>query len=163
MALFSIRVEVDFTDRVYDLLVRIANALESQKPSYQVRINFMPFPIKADYPDFDVAITLNDVDSEGNQIPGSGSLPAGFTLTVASDNEAAFSVTQDAANPLLVHCHVGTPEADGTPAAANFSATLTDASGALVAADTKAIVVTAGDPAAILGITMNLPTDIVET
>lgn len=33
----------------------------------------------------------------------------------------------------------------------------------VVVADTKAIVVTAGDPAAILGITMNLPTDIVET
>jgi hypothetical protein len=68
-------------------------------------------------------------------------------------------VTADSANPLLFHAVVGSPLSDG-PSSANLTATLNDASGALVATDAEAIVVTAGDPSAIAGINIEFPADI---
>lgn len=119
----------------------------------------MPRVIKADHADFDVPVVVTVTDSEGNVIPGAG-LPAGFTLTGQSDNPACFDVTQDSSDPLLFHCRVGGPNSDGTPSSANFSVMLTDGNGALVATDTEAIVVTAGDPAAVSGIDITFPADI---
>lgn len=119
----------------------------------------MPRVIKADHPDFDILIEVESVDSEGNVVKGGG-LPEGNTLTLVSDNVDAFEVTASADNPLKFRAHVGGPTAEGDPNPANLVATLTDADGVVLATDAEAIVVTAGDPAAIKGITVNFPSDI---
>lgn len=145
---------------------RRLDALETQQPrnqfNYDVRIKLMPRVIKADHVDFDIPVTVNATDSEGNPVKGGG-LPAGFTLTLTSDNDAAFSVTPDPSNPLNFKAHVGGPNPDGNPNLASLTATLNDANGVLVATDAEAIVVTAGDPSAISGINIVFPDDIPDT
>lgn len=114
----------------------------------------MPRIFKADRPDFDLPVAITVTDSEGNPIPDAA-LPPGFTLIAESDNEEAFSILQDDANPLLFHCHVG------SPGNATLTATLTNVSGETVAIDAEAIVVTVGDPAAVSGIDFKFPDDVV--
>lgn len=122
----------------------------------------MPRVIKADHADFDITIDVTAVDSEGNVVKGS-KLPEGFSLTLVSDNVDAFEVLPSTDNPLLFRAHVGGPTPEGDPNPANLVATLTDADGVVLATDAEAIVVTAGDPAAIKGITVNFPADIPNT
>lgn len=105
---------------------------------------------KADKLDFDAAVMIAATDSEGNVINDSP-IPAGFMLTVLSDNPAAISATQDTADPKLIHYHVG------GPGQANVQADLFDASGNLVATGAELVTVTVGDPAAITSINLNLP------
>jgi hypothetical protein len=111
--------------------------------------DFMPV-YKADRPDFDFNILITATDSEGNMIPDAP-VPAGHTLTVTSDNLAAFSAVQDGADPRIVHAHVG------SPGQANVTANLLDPTGNLVATGAAQVTVTVGDPAAISSITLNLP------
>src|SRR5262245_50594095 len=119
-------------------LDRIAKALETlilihsaQRFTYKLDGGLMP-TYKSDRPDFDFSVTITATDSEGNAIPNSP-IPAGHTLSITSDNAAAFSVAQDAANPQLIHAHVGGPNADGTPSQANVTANLFDPANNLVA------------------------------
>lgn len=111
---------------------------------------------KDDKPDFDIHLILTAKDSEGREI-ADAPIPANFTLEVISDNPDAFSVTQDAADLKLIHCHVGGPNADGTPATANVTALLKNATGDLVAIGSDAVTVTVGDPASISSISLTLP------
>ena len=111
---------------------------------------------KADKPDFDTRITITATDSEGNVIPDAP-IPAGHTLTVTNSNPAAFATTQDAADPKLLHNHVGGPNPDGTEAQSSVVATLTDPAGNIVATGSDLVTVTVGDPAAIQTISLNLP------
>jgi hypothetical protein len=113
---------------------------------------------KADKPDFDFNLVLGAVDSEGNVI-SDAPIPTGHKLTVTSDNDAAFQVTQDATDPKLVHAHVGGPNTDGSPSQANVTANLTDPLGNLVATGGALVTVTVGDPASITNISVNLPTE----
>lgn len=111
---------------------------------------------KSDRPDFDFMVAIAATDSEGNVI-ADAPVPAGHTLSVMSDNPAAFSVTQDPLNPKLVHAHVGGPNSDGTPSQSNVTANLTDPANNLVATGAAQVTVTVGDPALITAITLNLP------
>ena len=125
---------------------------------FTFKLNFgglMP-TYKSDRPDFDFNVMITATDSEGNAIPNAP-IPAGHTLTVDSDNSAAFSVIQDLADSRLVHAHVGGPNPDGTPAMANVMAKLFDPADNLVAVGSALVTVTVGDPAAISAINLNLP------
>jgi hypothetical protein len=110
----------------------------------------------SDKPDFDAQVAIDGVDSEGfpvKNIP----VPAGFTLAVVSDNTDAFTVTQDTIDARLLHCHVGGPNPDGTPANANVVATLTDPANNVVSIGAAMVTVQAGSVVTITGIALNLP------
>lgn len=110
----------------------------------------------SDKPDFDAVLTIDGLDSEGfpvKNIP----VPANHVLTVTSDNAAAFSIVQDAADARILHCHVGGPNADGTPAQSNVLANLVDPVGNLVATGGGLVTVQAGAVVTISGINLNLP------
>ena len=111
---------------------------------------------KADRPDFSAAVRITAADSEGNIIDDAP-IPAGFTLTVESDNPDAITATQDPNDPRIVHYHVVGPNEDSSPSQANVKADLFDAAGNLVATGSELVTVTVGDPAAITAINLNLP------
>ncbi len=113
---------------------------------------------KSDKLDFDFSIVIGAVDSEGNVI-SDAPLPAGHTLTVTSDNPAAFSVVQDAADSKLIHAHVGGPNPDSTPSQANVTASIFDPASTLVATGAALVTVTVGDPTAITNLVVNLPAE----
>lgn len=161
MPLFSNFYRVDFVQRFYDLFERLVIAVENRREPqhFQVRLILMPKVFKADYGDFDIAVGVQVVDSEKNVVQG-GKLPAGFVLTVISDNPAALAVSPTP-DPLVFRGVVGGPTPEG-PSTATLTATVVDAAGVLVATDSEAIVVTAGDPAAIQGINMVFPTDVLD-
>lgn len=159
---FSNSTRVDFVQRFYNLLERLVVAVENRRECkcFQVRMNFMPKVFKSDYPDFDLPITVETVDAEGNVVKG-GKLPAGFSLTVVSSNPAALDI-QPTADPLVFRGHVGGPTPEGDPSTATVTATLSDTQGVLLATDAEAVVVTAGDPATIRAINMVFPADVVD-
>jgi hypothetical protein len=136
---------------------RIANALEklaliqsAARFIFKITIGELMPNYKADRPDFDFRVSINATDSEGNVIPDSP-IPTGHALTLTSDNPVAFTVTQDAADPRLVHAHVG------SPGQSSVVANLTNPAGLLVATGAALVNVTVGDPALIQDINVNLP------
>jgi hypothetical protein len=159
------KLKLKFGKRSFALLTRLADTFErhvqlSAVARWTFSISFgglTEMPIyKADKPDFDFRIMLAGADSEGNTIPDAP-VPAGHTLTVVSDNSAGFEVTQDPADQRLVHAHVGGPNPDGSPSQSNVTANLLDPLGNLVATGAAQVTVTAGDPATITAITLDLP------
>lgn len=138
-------------DRIAVAVERLALIQSAARFTFKLKILENNVKIyKADRPDFDFNITIVATDSEGNVIPNAP-IPVGHTLTVTSDSDLAFSVIQDAADPRIVHAHVG------SPGQANLTANLMDPAGLLVATGGEQITVTVGDPAAITAITLNLP------
>lgn len=143
-------------------LLRLTQAVSASRFTYQITFDFkekpMPHVFKSDEPNFDFRLKIRALDSEGNVIEDAP-IPAGFTLTVTSDNTACFAVTQDAADPRLVHAVVGGPNPDSTPSQANVMGNLTDASSNLVATGSDLETVTVGDPATIQSIGFVFPQD----
>lgn len=138
-------------DRIAAAVERLTLIQSAARFSFKLTFgeNLMPV-YQADRPDFTFNIVITATDSEGNPIPDAP-IPAGFTLTVTSDNPAAFSVTQDTANPKSVAAHVG------SPGQANVVANLTDPASNLVATGGALVTVVVGDPAQITAITLDLP------
>lgn len=155
--MIDIAVTVTSIDRIALALERLAQIQSAARFSFQLTFGGIMPTYKADKPDFDFNLVLGAVDSEGNVI-SDAPIPTGHTLTVTSDNAAAFAVTQDAADPKLVHAHVGGPNPDSTPSQANVTANLFDPVGTLVATGAAQVTVTVGDPASITNIAVNLPT-----
>lgn len=138
-------------------LNRIAEALEklvliqsAARFTFTITIGELMATYKSDRPDFDFRVSINATDSEGNVIPDSP-IPAGHSLTVTSDNLAAFTVTQDATDMRLIHAHVG------SPGQASVVANLLGPAGVLVATGAALVTVVVGDPTAIQNIALNLP------
>jgi hypothetical protein len=155
--LVTLNVEIPALDRLAHDLHSIVELISASRFTYTIKVLEDDMPTyKADRLDFDAAVKISAKDSEGNVIPDI-SVPAGHSLTVSSDNPSALTATQDIPNSKLVHYHVGGPNADGTPATANVSATLTDSVGNVVAADTAVVTVTAGDAETTTGISLGLP------
>lgn len=144
-------------DRIAVAIERLALIQSAARFTYKLTLSEGNMPIyKADRPDFTFRVIITATDSEGNVIQDSP-IPAGHTLVVSSDNPAAFSVAQDPGDPQMVLAHVGGPNSDGSPSSANVKADLFDAVNNLVATGGALVTVTAGDPAAIQNITLDLP------
>lgn len=151
-------ISITHLDRIavaLEKLVQIQSAARFTFTLHLGELNTMPIYV-ADKADFDVLMTISGKDSEGNVLPDID-IPEGFTLIVTSDNSAAFAVAQDTAQPKLLHCHVGGPNADTTPSQSNVLAVLNDAAGNMVATGGALVTVTAGKVATVTGITLNLP------
>lgn len=160
MIQFPVVVEIVYPD-LLAALHRMADALEALRPkfpTFTITLGGLMPTYKSDRADFDFNVVLGATDSEGNVI-SDAPIPTGHTLTVTSDNTACFEATQDAANSKLVHCHVGGPNADGTPSQANVTANLFDPSSNLVATGAAQVTVTVGDPTAITELVVNLPAE----
>ena len=114
----------------------------------------MPRVIKADHVDFDVPVCRNWTDSEGNVISGAGFRSLDLMLTGQSDNPACLmsrKILSDRCCSLFV---VWRAEQRRNTVKQIFPVMLTDGNGALVANRPEAIVVTAGDPAAVSELTL---------
>jgi hypothetical protein len=138
-------------DRIAAAIERLTLIQSAARFTFKLNFgdNLMPV-YKSDKPDFTFNIIITAADSEGNPIPDAP-IPTGFTLTVTSDNPAAFSVVQDPTNPKSVAAHVG------SPGQANVVANLMDPAGNLVATGGALVTVVVGDPAQITAINLNLP------
>lgn len=168
----KMRLKINFVDRIFGLLLSISNSLESiaisvekiaqllsQPPFVTFKLSMEELRMaiyKADKPDFDTRVTIDGVDSEGNVVKDIP-IPTGFSLSVTSDNPAAFEATQDLTDTQLLHCHVGGPNPDGTNSQSTVTANLFDGGGNMVATGSETVTVTSGDPTAITTISLNLP------
>lgn len=154
-----IRRDGERVDRIAEALERLALIASAARFNYQLNFNLegenMP-TYKSDRPDFSQALELTATDSEGHTIRNAP-LPAGFSLSVTSDNEECITATQDPNDSRIVHYHVGGPKADGSPSQANLLAIATDPAGNMAATGAALVTVTAGDPSAITEIHFNLP------
>lgn len=155
--MIELPITISNLDRIADALEKLVQIQSAARFSFQPKLNLgEDMTYKDDRPDFDFSVAIAATDSEGHFIPDSP-IPAGHTLTVTSDNPDAFTVTQDANDPKLIHAHVGGPNADSTPAQANVVANLMDPANNLVASGVAQVIVTVGDPTAITAISVNLP------
>lgn len=151
--MIQLPITIEHLDRIASALERLVLLASASRFTYTIQIFEVTMPIfKADRVDFDITLTISATDSEGNVI-ADAPIPTGHTLTITSDNAAAFTATQDAANLKLAHCHVG------SPGQANVTANLTDPAGNLVATGADQVTVTFGDPSVILAINLNLPAE----
>lgn len=152
-------VTISNLDRIADALHRLVLITSAARFTFKLTFSEeLMATYKSDRPDFDFNIVLGAVDSEGNVI-SDAPIPTGHTLTVVSDNTAAFTVTQDTTDPKLIHAHVGGPNPDSTPSTANVTASIFDPASNLVATGVAQVVVTVGDPTLITNLVVNLPTE----
>jgi len=124
-------------------LERIAAALDrARRPALQLTGANIMFIVKDDAADVAYSITAPTVtDSEGHPVDPQPVL----TFTVASDNDAAVSITPtDPANPVAGTVHFGAPGLANINVTASSGDTLVGSFGAQ-------FTVTTGDPAAITG------------
>lgn len=164
MICLPITVEVNQDSETKEILRSISQAIRNLSGvitafrfKFSISMEGLMVQYKADEPDFDFRLVINGLDSEGNVIHDIEQ-PVGSTLVIVSDNPDAFTVTQDLGDARLVHAHVGVPNADGSPATANLSVTLTDSDSNLIGSGTEQVVVTTGDFAGtIASIEINLP------
>lgn len=138
----NFKLTVDITDRLAAILERLF-----PKPKLDYRINFM-ITIPDDTPDGVISAAFSGAtDAEGSVVPGSET--AYVWLDPTSDNESAFAF-QDIVNngaDFSTGYHVGSPNADGSPALANINFALASAAdGTVVLNKAYVVQVTAGAP-----------------
>src|SRR5262245_50612626 len=123
--MIELPITISNLDRIAAALEKLVQIHSAARFTFKLKTG-VDMNYKADRPDFDFQVTITATDSEGNVI-NDAPIPAGHTLSITSDNPAAFEVAQDATDPRIVHAHVG------SPGQANVMANLFDPANNLIA------------------------------
>lgn len=111
------------------------------------------FKVPDNQPDLQALVSgFTVVDEEGSPVPN----PPPVTGEWLSDNTSAVELTVDPSDSLKANAHFGSPNADGSPAVANLTATLKLPDGKVVGVFGAQVMVTAGPAAGIQGGTLQL-------